>query len=77
MLYVDSTAARRNQTPFTRLLLIEMDNPTLESRLALLRDATAERLPHLMALNKRLFEELMTTMPEQARAVGDPIPTSI
>lgn len=51
-----------------------MDTPTLESRLALLRNAAAERLPHLMALNKRLYEELISTMPEQARAVGDPIP---
>ena len=51
-----------------------MDNPTLESRLALLRNASAERLPHLMSLNKRLFADLMTTVPEQARAVGDHAP---
>lgn len=51
-----------------------MNNPTLESRLALLRNATAERLPHLMALNKRLFAELMETIPQRARAVGDPVP---
>jgi peroxiredoxin len=51
-----------------------MDNPTLESRLALLRNMSAERLPHLMALNKRFFDELITTIPERARAVGDPVP---
>jgi peroxiredoxin len=51
-----------------------MDTPTLESRLALLRDASAQRLAHLMALNKRLFADLMATIPEQARAVGDPVP---
>ena len=51
-----------------------MDNPTLESRLALLRTAATERLPHLMTLNKRLFEELITAVPAEARAVGDPVP---
>ena len=51
-----------------------MDNPALESRLALLRNAAAERLPHLMALNRRLYEELITSMPEQTRAVGDHAP---
>lgn len=51
-----------------------MDTPTLESRLAVLRDASAQRLAHLMALNKRLFADLVTTIPEQARAVGDPVP---
>jgi peroxiredoxin len=51
-----------------------MDNPTLESRLALLRTAATERLPHLMTMNKRLFAELITTVPEEARAVGDPVP---
>lgn len=51
-----------------------MHNPTLESRLALLRTAATERLPYLMTLNKRLFEELMLTVPQRARAVGDPVP---
>ncbi len=51
-----------------------MDSPTLESRLALLRTAANERLPHLMGLNRRLFDELMAIVPERARAVGDPVP---
>jgi peroxiredoxin len=51
-----------------------MDNPTLEHRLALLRSASSERLPHLMGLDRRLFEELLATAPGCARAVGDPVP---
>lgn len=52
-----------------------MDNPaTLESRLAVLRNATAERLPQLTALNQRLFAELAEDIAPHARAIGDPAP---
>lgn len=53
----------------------QIDTPeTLESRLAVLRDATAERLPQLTAGNQRLFAELTVSTVPGARAVGDPAP---
>ncbi len=52
-----------------------MDNPeTLESRLATLRAASAERLPQLVALDARLFAELAETVVPNVRAIGDKAP---
>jgi peroxiredoxin len=46
----------------------------LESRLAVLRDAGAERLPQLAALHERLFAGLTEAVVPVARAIGDPAP---
>jgi peroxiredoxin len=51
-----------------------MDNATLESRLAALRDATAERLPQLAKQNERLFAELGEALLPTARVAGDRAP---
>jgi peroxiredoxin len=47
---------------------------TLESRLAPLRAASAERLPQLAALHKRLFAQLTDAVVPGARAIGDHAP---
>src|SRR5450759_1933606 len=47
---------------------------TLESRLAALRVAGAERLPQLAALHERLFAELTSTVVPGTRAIGDRAP---
>jgi peroxiredoxin len=52
-----------------------MDKPvTLESRLATLRDASAERQPQLTPLYRRLFAELVETVVPGARNIGDKAP---
>jgi peroxiredoxin len=51
-----------------------MLNQSLESRLAPLRAATAQRLPRLTALNERLFAELRETVAKSALEVGDHAP---
>ena len=47
---------------------------TLESRLALLRDAGVERLPQLAALHERLFADLTSTVVPGVRDMGDRAP---
>ncbi len=52
-----------------------MDKPeTLESRLAALRAASAERLPHLAPLHERLFAELRENVVPGVRNIGDKAP---
>src|SRR5690242_11928754 len=51
-----------------------MENETLESRLAALRDSSAERLPALAELHERLFAELAATVVPRVRAIGDQAP---
>jgi len=51
-----------------------MDNVTLESRLAALRDASAARLPQLTHLNERLFADLRKSLLPKALEIGDHAP---
>jgi peroxiredoxin len=51
-----------------------MDNETLESRLAALRAASAERSPQVAALHERLFAELAASVVPNARGLGDQAP---
>lgn len=51
-----------------------MDNETLESRLAALRDTSAERSPQLAELHKRLFVELAESVIPSVRDLGDQAP---
>ncbi|MEO8458344.1 MAG: hypothetical protein ABI559_11075, partial [Chloroflexota bacterium] len=51
-----------------------MDDLNLESRLAALRESSAERLPQLAALHDRLFAELAKTVVPHVRGIGDQAP---
>lgn len=51
-----------------------MEHETLESRLATLRDASAERSLQLAELHKRLFAELANSVVFGVRELGDPAP---